>query len=85
MDTNNMNSIIQDAVMNSEVFDDLYMSEEEEDKLQDQSDIWLPDKIRKARSRNAHFTLQDRQNSLFWKKYVNPRTVLQHVPLAIPC
>ena len=67
-----MNSIIQDAVMNSEVFDDLYMSEEEEDKLQDQSDIWLPDKIRKARSRNAHFTLQDRQNSIFWKKYVKP-------------
>ena len=30
-----MNSIIQDAVMNSEVFDDLYMSEEV-DKLQDQ-------------------------------------------------
>ena len=38
----------------------------------DNSDVWVPPRVRARRSKRSVYTLQDRENSVFWAKYVLP-------------
>ena len=64
-----MNSNLS-SIFDKDLFNDLYMSSEDEDS--DDAALWVPEKIKKARSRHRTYCSQDRKESVFWKKYVLP-------------
>ena len=66
---NNTSYNNHDSIFDRDLFNDLYMSSEDEDA---DAALWVPHKIRKARAKCSAYCLQDRKDSVFWKKYVLP-------------